>query len=165
MAYRRAALSAAKRLARHARGLSALPRSAGATDIAAGEFCGLQALPGQLAFTRGFAAAAEPAAAPAEGLGYVSQVSSALQLRAWGDACRLSSSPVQPLKKARGLRALYTIFQCLRTGGPPSLPGTCTRIPRAMHRALEPAWISCAGSRVTPVPRSAGDWRRGGRAL
>ena len=78
MAFRKAAQSAGRRLARQARSLSVAPRSLLITENLAAEASASRALPTQLSFSKSFAAAAEPAAAPAasESTGYVSQVMS-----------------------------------------------------------------------------------------
>ena len=78
MAFRKAAQSAGRRLARHARSLSVAPRSLAVVEGAVAEASASKALASQLNFSKSFAAAAEPAAAPAESenLGYVSQVMS-----------------------------------------------------------------------------------------
>ena len=73
MTLRRAALRGL-RLAKQARCLSVAGRSAGIAEASAGPGPALHGLQGQLAISRCFAAAAEPAAAPQEGLGFVSQV-------------------------------------------------------------------------------------------
>ena len=81
MAFRRAAASAAKRLARNARGTAALQSYLPAAAIAA-ECPALQrAQASQLAFTRPFAAAAaEPAPALSDTVGNVVQVCNALAI-------------------------------------------------------------------------------------
>ena len=98
MAFRKAAQSAGRRLARQARSLSVAPRSLLITETLAAEASASRAPPTQLSFSKSFAAAAEPAAAPAasESTGYVSQVMSRPRSRVGAD-CDMLQERIHPV--------------------------------------------------------------------